>query len=72
MASGIYLSLTQVLFDWQVFSERKRASFVENQLEEEYYYQLATILTEVAELYLNVLQASDALDSIESEINALI
>ena len=66
-----FLSLTQVLFNWQVFSERKRASFVEDQLEEEYYYQLATILTEVAERYLSVLQASDALDSIESEINAL-
>ena len=66
-----YLSLTQVLFNWQAFSERKRASFVEDQLEEEYYYQLAAILTEVAERYLNVLQSSDALDSIESEINAL-
>ena len=66
-----YLSLTQVLFDWQVFSERKRASFVEDQLEEEYYYQLATILTDVAERYFNVLQASDALNSIDSEINAL-
>ena len=66
-----YLSLTQVLFNWQVFSERKRASFLEDQLEEEYYYQLATILTDVAGRYFNVLQASDALDSIDSEINAL-
>ena len=66
-----YLSLTQVLFNWQVFSERKRASFLEDQLEEEYYYQLATILTDVADRYFNVLQASDALDSIDSEINAL-
>jgi outer membrane protein len=66
-----YLSLTQVLFNWQVFSERKRASFLEDQLEEQYYYQLATILTDVAGRYFNVLQASDALDSIDSEINAL-
>jgi outer membrane protein len=66
-----YLSLTQVLFNWQVFSERKRASFLEDQLEEQYYYQLATILTDVADRYFNVLQASDALDSIDSEINAL-
>jgi len=66
-----FLSLTQVLFNWQTFSERKRASIVEDQLEEEYYFQLATILTDVAERYFNVLQANNALDSIGSEIDAL-
>ena len=66
-----FLSLTQVLFNWQTFSERKRASIVEDQLEEEYYFQLATILTDVAERYFNVLQANNATDSIVSEINAL-
>ncbi len=44
-----FLSLTQVLFNWQTFRERKRASIVEDQVEEEYYFQLATILTDVAE-----------------------
>ena len=66
-----FLSLTQVLFNWQTFSERKRASIVEDQLEEEYYFQLATILTDVAERYFNVLQANNASDSIVSEIDAL-
>ena len=66
-----FLSLSQVLFNWQAFSERKRTSIVEGQLEEEYYYQLATILTDVAERYFNVLQASNALESIGSEIDAL-
>ena len=66
-----FLSLTQVLFSWQTFSERKRASIVEDQLEEEYYFQLATILTDVADRYFNVLQANNASDSIVSEIDAL-
>ena len=66
-----FLSLSQVLFNWQAFSERKRTSIVEGQLEEEYYYQLATILTDVAERYFNVLQASNALESIGSEIDGL-
>ncbi|GIT23614.1 MAG: hypothetical protein CM1200mP40_32960 [Gammaproteobacteria bacterium] len=66
-----FLSLTQVLFSWQTFSERKRASIVEDQLEEEYYFQLATILTDVGDRYFNVLQANNASDSIVSEIDAL-
>jgi outer membrane protein len=66
-----YLSLTQVLFNWQAFSVRKQAYLLEDQLEEEYYYQLAFLLTDVAEKYFNVLQAEDALDSIASEIDAV-
>ena len=66
-----FLSLTQVLFNWQTFSERKRASIIEDQLAEEYYFQLATILTDVAVRYFTVLQANNALDSIGSEIDAL-
>ena len=68
---GYYLSLTQVLFNWQAFSVRKQAYLLEDQLEEEYYYQLAFLLTDVAEKYFNVLQAEDALDSIASEIDAV-
>ena len=66
-----YVSLTQVLFNWQAFSVRKQAYLLEDQLEEEYYYQLAFLLTDVAEKYFNVLQAEDALDSIASEIDAV-
>ena len=66
-----FLSLTQTLFNWQQFSARKQAYLVEDQAEEEYYYRLASILTEVAERYFIVLQSEDALESIESEIDAL-
>ena len=65
------MSLTQTLFNWQQFSARKRAYLVEDQLEEEYYYQLAWILTDVADRYFKVLQSEDALGSTESEIEAL-
>ncbi|MDG2422308.1 MAG: TolC family protein [Gammaproteobacteria bacterium] len=66
-----YLSLSQTLFNWQQFAARKQAYLVEDQLEEQYYYQLASILTDVAERYFNVLQSEDALESINSEIDAL-
>ena len=65
------ISLTQALFNWQAFSARKQAYLVEDQAEEEYYYELAFLLTEVAEKYFNVLQAEDALESIASEIEAI-
>ena len=65
------LTLRQTLFDWQQFSARKRAYLEEDQLEEEYYYQLASVLTEVADKYFAVLQSEDALNSITSEIEAL-
>ena len=65
------LSLTQALFNWQAFSARKQAYLVEDQAEEQYYYELAFLLTEVAEKYFNVLQAEDALESIASEIEAI-
>ncbi len=66
-----FLSPTQTLFNWQQFSARKQAYLIEDQAEEEYYYRLASILTEVAERYFIVLQSEDALESIESEIDAL-
>lgn len=65
------LSFSQILFNWQAFSARRRATQIENQLEAEYFYALAFLLTDVAERYLNVLQAQDALTSIESEIEAV-
>jgi len=65
------LQLSQVLFNWQAFAARRRSSLVEDQRESEYYFELSTLLTQVAEAYFNVLQAQDALTSIESEIDAL-
>ncbi len=65
------LQLTQVLFNWQAYSARGAASFTENQLESEYYGELSNLLTDVAEKYFDVLQASDALDSIAGELEAV-
>ena len=65
------LTFSQVLFNWQAFSARRRATQLENQLEAEYYYELTFLLTDVSERYLNVLQAQDALTSIASEIEAV-
>ena len=66
-----FVSLTQTLFNWQQFSARKQAYLIEDQAEEEYYYQLASVLTDVAERYFTVLQSEDGLESIRSEIDAL-
>ncbi len=65
------VQLTQVLFDWRAFSARKQATLNASQAELEYYYQLAVLLTDVAEKYLNVLEAQDALSSIASEFEAV-
>ena len=65
------LTLSQTLFDWQQFEARKQSYLVEDSQEQEYYYQLGLLLTDVAERYFGVLQAEDALESIESEIDAI-
>lgn len=65
------LRFNQVLFNWQAFAARRRATQIENQREAEYYYELAFLLTDVAERYLNVLLAQDSLTSIASEIEAV-
>lgn len=65
------LVLTQALFNWQAWSARKRASALENQAEAEYFYELAFLLTDIADRYLNVLQSQDALTSIASELDAV-
>lgn len=65
------MQLTQTLFNWQAFAARSQAYLIEDQLEAEYYGQLANLLTEVAEKYFNVLQSEDALDSIASELEAV-
>ncbi|MBL4571932.1 MAG: TolC family protein [Gammaproteobacteria bacterium] len=65
------LQLSQVLFHWQSFSQRNQAKLVEDQLEAEYYGELAFLFSDVAEKYFNVLQADDALESIGSELAAV-
>src|SRR5690606_37320546 len=49
----------------------RRASLQEDQAEAEYYAQLSVLLTEVADKYLGVLQAEDALSSLDSELEAM-
>lgn len=65
------VQLSQVLFNWQTYSAKKAATLVENQLEAQYYGELSILLTTVAEKYFDVLQASDALRSISSELEAV-
>ena len=65
------VQLSQVLFDWGAFSSRKQAALNANQSEAEYYYELALLLTDVADKYLNVLEAQDAISSIASELEAV-
>lgn len=65
------LSVQQTLFNWQAFAAQRRASRIENQREAEYYYQLSLLLTDVADRYLGVLLAQDAITSVESEVEAV-
>ncbi len=65
------LQLSQVLFDWQTFSQRSQARLTEDQLEAEYFGELAFLLADVAQKYFTVLQAEDALESIASELDAV-
>lgn len=65
------VQMNQVLFNWQAFNARRRAALQEDQAEAEYYAQLSVLLTEVADKYLGVLQAEDALRSLDSELEAM-
>ena len=65
------VSLQQVLFNWQAFAARRRATQIENQLEAEYYFELSRLLTDVADRYLTVLFAQDSLTSISAEVDAV-
>ena len=65
------VQLTQVLFNWAAFTARTRAYLREDIAEIEYYNQLASLLTDIAEKYFDVLQSRDALDSISSELEAV-
>ena len=65
------LQLNQVLFNWEAFAAQRRAQRIEAQHEAGYFHELSLLLTEVADHYLNVLQAQDALESIRAEMDAV-
>jgi outer membrane protein len=65
------VSLSQTLFNWEAFAARSEAYLREDQMEATYYAELALLLTDVAERYFTVLQSSDALESISSELDAI-
>ena len=65
------LQLTQILFNWEAFAARRRAQRVEAQYEANYFYELSVLLTQVGDHYLNVLQAQDALASMQAELDAV-
>ncbi len=65
------LSLSQVLFDWQAFNARRNSNMEAEQLEAQYFAELAFLLSDVADKYFNVLQAVDDLALNEAEIEAL-
>lgn len=64
------LQLRQVLFDWEVFANRKKASFVVDQLRADYYEQLSATLLETADRYFLVLAAEDKLALVKAEREA--
>src|SRR5690554_6440451 len=65
------LQMRQVLFNWAAFKERSAAQLEEDQYEAEYFEQLATLLTDIAEKYFAVLHAQDALSFNRSELEAV-
>lgn len=65
------LVLSQVLLNWQASAARKKALAEESQAEATYFFELAYTLTDVADKYLRVLQAQDALNSITQELEAV-
>jgi outer membrane protein len=64
------IQLRQVLFDWQVFANRKKASFIVDQRRADYYEQLSAILLETAGRYFLVLAAEDKLALVKAEREA--
>jgi outer membrane protein len=65
------VQLRQVLFNWEVFSARRQAISEQDRSEAEYFYELSTVLTEVAERYFNVLQAQGEVASNKAELDAV-
>jgi len=64
------LQLQQVLFNWQAFANRKRASYVVDQKEAEYYDRLGIMLLDTADRYFSVLAAQDNKALVQAEREA--
>jgi outer membrane protein len=65
------LQLQQVLFNWQAFANRKRASYIVDQRESEYFEALGTLLSQTSERYFGVLAAEDKRALIAAERETL-
>ena len=62
--------LRQVLFNWQVFARRKKASLIVDQRQGEYFEQLNLVLIDITERYFMVLGAQDNVDLVSAERSA--
>ena len=65
------MQLRQVLFNWATFYRRSQADSELDQAEAEYYYELSSLLTEVADKYFEVLQAQGEVTSRAKELDAV-
>ena len=65
------LALSQVLFNWEVYAARRRARHLEVMRQAQYFHELSLLLTQVADRYLDVLQAQEAVASIRAELEAV-
>lgn len=65
------ISIQQILFNWQAFSARRRATQIVSQTEAEYFDELSILLADVANRYFLVLFAQDSITSLSSEIEAV-
>ncbi len=65
------IQLQQVLFNWQVFASRKRASYIVDQRESEYFDALGMLLSDTSERYFSVLAAEDKRALIAAERETL-
>ena len=64
------LQIQQVLFNWQAFASRKRAMYVVDQKEAEYYDRLGILLLDTADRYFAVLAARDNKALVQAEREA--
>ena len=65
------LQLNQVVFNWEAVAAMRRARRLEKMQHAEYGHELSLLFTQVADHYLNVLQAQDGLESVRSELDAV-
>lgn len=65
------LELNQVLFNWEAYGARRQARRLEVMRRAQYHHELSLMLTQVADRFLDVLQAQEALASIAAEMEAV-